>query len=151
MGILDMFARRRGRDVAATRLYLDTVAQARQPAFYLDYGVPDTTEARFALVSLHVHLVCRRLSRESAETGGALAQTLFDTMFADIDRNLREDGEDALADTLAAIHGEDVEVASDRKARLAAYVRAAIAGLSAQDTSDLLDGRTAFPDPAAIG
>lgn len=92
MGILHMFARRRGRETAANRLYLDAVAQARQPVFYLDYGVPDTTEGRFALVSLHVHLICRRLSREPAETGRDLSQALFDTMFADIDRNLREMG-----------------------------------------------------------
>lgn len=92
MGILDRFARRRSRDAAATRLYLDAVEQARRPVFYTDFGVPDTTEARFALVSLHVHLLCRRLSTESAETGGALAQALFDAMFADIDRNLREMG-----------------------------------------------------------
>jgi cytochrome b pre-mRNA-processing protein 3 len=92
MGILQRFARRRSRHAAASRLYLGAVEQARTPDFYTRYGVPDPTEARFALVSLHVHLLCRRLSRESAETGGALAQALFDTMFTDIDRNLREMG-----------------------------------------------------------
>ncbi len=97
MGILELFARRRSRDAAATRLYIDAVQQARLPVFYTEIGVPDTMEARFALVSLHVHLLCRRLSRESRETGGALAQALFDMMFADMDRNLREMGVGDLA------------------------------------------------------
>ena len=97
MGILDILARRRHRDSAAHQLYLDAVTQARAPGFYIDYGIPDTVEARFAMVSLHVHLLCRRLSKEGGASGGALAQTLFDTMFADIDRNLRELGVGDLA------------------------------------------------------
>lgn len=71
-------------------LYSQLVAQARQPGFYTACAVPDTVEGRFEMIALHAFLVMRRL-----KTGGAvdrLAQDLFDLMFADMDRNLRELG-----------------------------------------------------------
>lgn len=81
----------RKRQAIADRLYVQTVAQARMPPFYQAGGVPDTLDGRFDLVVLHVHLVCRRLRNEGTE-GPALAQYLFDTMFDDMDRTLREMG-----------------------------------------------------------
>jgi len=78
-------------DSRADRLYGQIVAQARQPVFYARYGVADTAEGRFDMIVLHVVLVMRRL-RETSADGRALAQALFDTFFADMDRNLREMG-----------------------------------------------------------
>lgn len=72
-------------------LYAKIVAQARQPEFYRDGGVPDTPEGRFDLIVLHVVLVLRRL-RNDGETGNALAQSLFDVFMADMDGSLRELG-----------------------------------------------------------
>jgi cytochrome b pre-mRNA-processing protein 3 len=83
---------RRGADertVAA--LYGSIVAQARQPAFHLQAGVPDSVEGRFELVALHAWLVMRRLTRDG-QLAEALNQRLFDFMFADLDVNLREIG-----------------------------------------------------------
>ena len=37
------------------------VAQARSPAFYRDYGVPDTVSGRFDMIVLHLVLVLRRI------------------------------------------------------------------------------------------
>ena len=73
------------------RLYRDLVKQARTPLFYRDLGVPDTPEGRFEMVGLHVALVVRRL-RGAGVPGRALAQELFDLMFADIDESLRHIG-----------------------------------------------------------
>ena len=85
-------ARRGGaRSDSAAALYAAAVAQAREPFFYTAHGVPDTLDGRFDLIVLHVHLVCRRLAR-AGEAGAATAQALFDTMFKDMDRNLREMG-----------------------------------------------------------
>ena len=42
-------------------LYVAAVAQARQPLFYVEYGVPDTVDGRFDLIILHVYLFLRQL------------------------------------------------------------------------------------------
>lgn len=67
-------------------LYKNCVVQARSPAFYLA-GVPDTVDGRFDLILLHVYLVMRRLHAYKEEN-----QQLFDLMFGDMDRSLREMG-----------------------------------------------------------
>lgn len=91
MGILGMF-RRRPHERAGFELYGAAVGAARNPALFLALGVPDTVEGRFDLVSLHVALVIRRLRTDSDPRGPALAQAVFDAMFADMDLNLREMG-----------------------------------------------------------
>ena len=81
-------------------LYVAAVAQARQPLFYVEYGVPDTVDGRFDLIILHVYLFLRQLNQlalpdgESAKSVQAAqrAQSLFDIMFSDMDRSLREMG-----------------------------------------------------------
>jgi cytochrome b pre-mRNA-processing protein 3 len=74
----------------AMRLYSRIVEQARSPEFYRSLGVPDSPTGRFDMVALHGILVMRRLTSEGNSAG--LAQELSDTMFADLDRNLREMG-----------------------------------------------------------
>ena len=91
-----------GRDpvqAAAVRAYTALVEQARTPALYEappeGYGVPDTVEGRFDLVTLHVFLFLRRLKEapEDTETGtGRFAQMVFDIMFRNMDDSLREMG-----------------------------------------------------------
>lgn len=76
---------------SAHSLYLRVVAQARQPAFYADFGVPDTVDGRFDLVVLHVFLVLHRLKQDHPQASD-LAQALFDTLFQDMDQSLRELG-----------------------------------------------------------
>lgn len=85
----------RRRDSAASALYGQIVAQARQPNFYLA-GVPDTVQGRYEMIALHIFLVLHRLKREGGH-GARLAQDLFDLMFQDMDRNLRELGTGDLA------------------------------------------------------
>lgn len=85
-----MFARRQP-PAAVALLYDAIVAQARLPAFYLAYGVPDTVMGRFDTIALHLSLVLRRLQREPERTAG-FSQQLFDHMFRDMDRSLREMG-----------------------------------------------------------
>jgi cytochrome b pre-mRNA-processing protein 3 len=77
--------------VPAADLYDAIVAQAREPAFYVGMGVPDTVDGRFEMVVLHAFLVLRRL-KAGAPAVAALGQPLFDTMFADMDLSLREMG-----------------------------------------------------------
>lgn len=91
MFLTSLFSRNRHGD-AAHRLYTAAVARAREPVFYASLGVPDTLEGRFEMISLHVYLVLRRLKRAETAAADALGQALFDLMFADMDRNLREMG-----------------------------------------------------------
>ena len=84
-------AGRSARQAAAHALYLRLVARARDPFLFRTLGVPDTREGRLESVLLHAMLVMRRLQREG-EPGQRLAQALFDLMFADIDRHMREWG-----------------------------------------------------------
>ncbi len=76
-------------------LYGMIVAQARSPAFYLGYGVPDTVSARLDMILLHLVLVLRRIAAAGATA--AIGQPLFDRFCQDIDDNLREMGVGDLA------------------------------------------------------
>ncbi|KAF0113042.1 MAG: CBP3 protein mitochondrial precursor [Rhodospirillaceae bacterium] len=77
-------------DTTAQNLYALIVAQARLPVFYTHFGVADTVDGRFDMIVLHVVVLLHRLNKE---TGAAtLAQALFDEMFGDMDRSLREMG-----------------------------------------------------------
>jgi cytochrome b pre-mRNA-processing protein 3 len=80
----------------AQGLYGRAVAQARTPGFYVACGVPDTVAGRFDMVSLHTYVVLRRL-KELGSASADLAQSVFDAMFVDMDRNLREMGVGDLA------------------------------------------------------
>lgn len=161
---------------AAHRLYVAAVDQARQPAFYASFQVPDTLDGRFDLIILHVHLVVRRLNRVGA-AGRDLAQTLFDVLFADMDNNLREIGVSDLsvgkrvkqmgtayygraAAYDAGLAGDDLagalrrnlygtvkeDVADRHLSAVAAYMHRVDADLIAQADSDLLAGKIRFPD-----
>ena len=92
---LPLFRRNR-QDPSIDRLYGAIVAQARLPAFYLCYGVPDTVEGRLDMIMLHIVLLLRRLRREEAAVQ-AVGQGAFDRFCRDMDDNLREMGVGDLA------------------------------------------------------
>lgn len=157
-------------------LYGMIVAQARIATFYRDYGVVDTVNGRFDLLVLHLALVLERLGADDGSK--ELGQELFDLFCRDMDHNLREMGvsdlkvpvemrrmgeayygrAQAYREALAASDGQALVEAIRRNVydgageaaadRLAAYIRAAWAGLQGQD--GLAAGRLTFPDPALI-
>jgi len=89
--VFSLFGSKRARRGAADALYKAAIDAGRRPVFYTDWEVPDTLDGRFDMIALHVALICRRLSR-IGRPGGALGQALFDRMFEDMDRSLRELG-----------------------------------------------------------
>ena len=89
--VLASLYRRRERRRAALCAFECIVERARDPYFYAVLRVPDTLDGRFEVLALHAFLVLNRLRRDHAETG-PFAQALFDAMFADFDRALREMG-----------------------------------------------------------
>lgn len=133
----------------AERLYLTLVEQARRPEFYAGLGVPDTLDGRFDMIALHTILLIARLKAVGRD-GGRLAQGVFDIMFDDMDRNLREIGVGDLS------VGRRVKaMARGFYGRAAAY-EAALAGgggagaleaALARNVYGTLDGQ---PDPAAL-
>jgi len=164
---------------AAASLYAAAVGQARAPAFYTDYAVPDTVDGRFDMISIHVFLLLRRL-----KAGGAAAtvvsQALYDAMFADMDRSLREMGagdlgvgrrvkamaqafsgriaayeagldgaEEALRAALVRNVFRGEPVPDAAVAGLARYMRGQARALAAQPIEAVIGGQAAFGDAAA--
>ncbi|PTD22004.1 ubiquinol-cytochrome C chaperone [Sphingomonas fennica] len=72
-------------------LYDAIVAEARQPAWYLEGGAPDTVDGRFDMVALVLALVLIRLEAEGVP--GRLPSTLLTELFVDdMDGQLRQIG-----------------------------------------------------------
>lgn len=161
---------------AARSGYERIVAQSRQAAFFTDCAVPDTLDGRFELICLHAFLYLHRLKSAGPEAS-RFAQELFDTMFIDMDRSLREIGKSDLrvgkeirhmaeglygrirayeeglasADAVltAALARNLFGTAKEAPplAAMAAYVRRAAARLEAQPTAALVAGRVVFEPP----
>ena len=85
------WTKRRPRADTIGSLYGVIVAQARRPAFYADYGVPDTPAGRFDMILLHLILFIRRLRDQPAAVRG-LGQGVFDLFCRDMDHSFREMG-----------------------------------------------------------
>jgi cytochrome b pre-mRNA-processing protein 3 len=82
-------------DPSIASLYGTIVAQARKPAFYQSFDVPDTVNGRLEMILLHVVLLLRRLAatdRLGALGQATLGQAIFDLFCQDMDANLREMG-----------------------------------------------------------
>ncbi len=78
-------------EAAAAAVYGAMARQARNPAFYLSYDVPDTVDGRFEMMSLHAYLLFRRLRGQGDEIT-RLTQAVYDRMFREMDLALRELG-----------------------------------------------------------
>ncbi|MGH6771417.1 MAG: ubiquinol-cytochrome C chaperone family protein [Xanthobacteraceae bacterium] len=88
--ILGLF-RRTPRESTIACLYGAIVAQARRPAFYRSYCVPDTVNGRFEMIVLHAVLVLGRLDAGDA-ADRQLGQAVFDLFCSDMDASMREMG-----------------------------------------------------------
>ncbi len=144
--VLSKFFNRDPREARARALYEGVVAQARQPGFYRDCGVPDSVDGRFELIALHAFLVLHRLKADPTDTE-ALGQALFDLMFQDMDQSLRELGAGDLG-----VGPRVKRMAQGLYGRIAAY-EAGLSGPAAVLEAALrrnLFG-TVTPEPAQVG
>jgi cytochrome b pre-mRNA-processing protein 3 len=176
--LASLFRPGQSRRIAVHAAYGRIVERARLPLFYAGWGVPDTLDGRFELLALHAFLVLHRLKREHDATA-RFAQALFDAMFADLDRALREMGagdlgigrrikamatgfygriaayEKGLEDEpalLAALRRNLYGTAAPSEAQLARaadYMHRQAAALAAQPVAGLLAGEVVFADPEA--
>ncbi|TYC63493.1 ubiquinol-cytochrome C chaperone [Rhodobacterales bacterium] len=157
--------------------YCEIVAQARQPAFYTDFLVPDTIDGRFDLIVAHAVIYFRRM-RGEGKAASTFAQNVFDLFFSDMDASLREMGvsdtrvpkkvkqmgeafygrADAYIPPIDAGDSDALAEALDRniyteapeqiaQKRLALYLLEAGRLLAEQPVDDLMKGRIAWPDP----
>ena len=169
------FSRQKAIDGAAALAYGSVVSQARQPALFTDYAVPDTLDGRFEVICLFAFLYLNRLKADRPRSA-ALSQAFFDAMFADMDRGLRELGTSDLrvgrevrrmAEALygrirayeAGLEGDDEALGAALARNLygtvapsplavagtGRYLRLAAAALRGQDPDALLAGRVGFP------
>jgi cytochrome b pre-mRNA-processing protein 3 len=166
--------RRAVRPGTISAVYGAIVAQARLPAFYRDYGAPDTVDGRFELIVLHLALLLDRIGEEPALR--SMGQGIFDRFCQDMDDNLREIGIGDLAVPKhmrrvgEAFYGRaraykaateaddenDLVTALERNIyggggslhsrRLAVYVRGAVGHLKALDQAALAAGTLRFPE-----
>ncbi|MEI9929444.1 MAG: ubiquinol-cytochrome C chaperone family protein [Rhizomicrobium sp.] len=70
-------------------LHAAAVERARAPVFFTRFGVPDTIDGRFDLLTLHAWMVLERLREEKMND---LAQRFMDTLFIGFDEGLRDLG-----------------------------------------------------------
>ena len=173
-----LFRADRAAEAAAAAAYGAIVAQARSPAFYAAFGVPDSVTGRFEMVVLHTILVIERLRREGA-AGSAFGQRIFDDFCRDMDQSLRELGfgdlgvpkrmkkmgesfygrAEAYGRTLGDRTGLAEAIARNvfpdspttaPASRLADYAIATAAALAETPVDRIGEGAIAFPDPAGF-
>ena len=94
--MLNWLAKRATRKRNAHNLYGSIVALSRSPTLYTEFGVPDTLEARFEILVLHMFIFIERMQRSGEETQ-ELTQDVVDLFFADMDTTSREAGVGDLA------------------------------------------------------
>jgi cytochrome b pre-mRNA-processing protein 3 len=152
------------------------VAQARLPVFYQAFGVPDTLEGRFVVLSLNLFAVLHRLKADGGDAGD-LAQELMDQFRADMEIVLRElgvsdlgipkkmrrlvassaallrsydeayaAGEGTLAFTIAEASPLEGSAAEAAGMHLAHYVKAVVGRLGNQSLSAFRAGEVEFPE-----
>jgi cytochrome b pre-mRNA-processing protein 3 len=87
--ILARWRARRANRVLIDLIHGEIVAAARATELFAEFAVSDDLDGRFEMITLHAGLVMRRL-RELGTSGEAIAQDLFDCVFAQVDDALRE-------------------------------------------------------------
>lgn len=131
--IIRLFRRTR-QDPSIALLYGMIVAQARSPALYQSFRVPDTVNGRLEMILLHVVLLLRRLDAEPEPVPDSsvrpLGQGIFDLFCQDMDANLREMGVGDLA-----VPRTMRRIGEAFYGRQAAYMRA----LAANDSQALVE------------
>ena len=158
------------------KLYGAIVAQARLPVFYQGFGVPDTLEGRFVVLSLHLFAVLHRL-KDTGPEEAAMAQALSDRFTADMETVLRElgvgdlsipkrvrkltasgagllqsyeialaKGNGSLEAAIASALPGDEATAKAASARLTPYVIEVLRSLESEPHQDLCAGTLKFPE-----
>lgn len=175
--MLNWLKERQHRSRTARALYGSIVAEARHVAFYTAWGIPDTAQGRFEVLTLHVAAVMRRLQSEGPE-GQQAARALGEVFVTDMDDSMREmtfsdlavprevkriaaalyDRHAALGETDLAALGRTLEqqlqylrsgtdTAAIDTMALAGYFQRVLARLATQSRDSLFAGDLEWPSP----
>jgi cytochrome b pre-mRNA-processing protein 3 len=82
---------RKSDERAIEAAYRAIVAAARRPTLYEDFGVADTLDGRFDMVTLHAFVLMERL-KAGGEAAHTFSQDLADRLFQEMDSSFREMG-----------------------------------------------------------
>lgn len=85
------FAEHAARKDAAEKIYDAIVAQSRNPAFYLRFGVPDTLSGRFDMLVIHMFMVLQNL-RLGGKEGELLGREIVEAFIREMDSMVRDLG-----------------------------------------------------------
>jgi len=172
--MLRLFNKRASTEPVADEMYRQIVARARQPGLYENFAVADTLDGRFEMLMAHVILLLRRLrALGAAELAQDVFDVMFADMDQalrelgvgdlSVARRIRPMAEafyGRAAAYEAALAGDAAPGAfeaavsrnvfpdgppADATDRLAAYLRALEAVLSASSLDDLTAGRIPWP------
>ncbi|MBK1623577.1 ubiquinol-cytochrome C chaperone family protein [Afifella marina] len=172
-------SRKRQERERAAVLYGATAAASRHPQLYEEFGVDDTVDGRFEMLSLHLFAVVHRLTF-GPDPEPELARLTTEAFVVDMDATYRDIGVSdrripkrmktlfssyggrlgAYGSALSA-EGDALEGAiarnifvgesdSGASRRLARYLRALLAWLDDVPSATLKDGRIVFPDPISL-
>ena len=114
----------------ALNLYEKITDASRDPVFYAVWGVADTLDGRFEVLTVHMFAVMHRLKGQGKKCE-ALSQSIVDVMFEDFDNTLREMGVGDMS-----IGRKMRDLASNFYGRIAAYEKAV---LGTDDAGDLME------------
>jgi cytochrome b pre-mRNA-processing protein 3 len=173
--VLRLFRRSANRQLI-DRLSGEIVAAARDPVLFTEYGIDDSLEGRFEVVTLHAVLVLRRLNRFDPPAP-EIARDLTDAIFRSFEIALREMGVGDIsvpkrmktiagaflgraaaydmalrggAPALKAALARNVYDGRGNPERLARYVEAASQALADASLAAFITGPVPFPRPSAI-
>jgi len=91
LNILDWWRGRTPVGRTATEIYGSIVADARNPIFYTEFGVPDVAERRYEMIVLHLLVALERVRKDSEpRVSDELAQALIEAFVRDLDGSIRE-------------------------------------------------------------
>lgn len=140
--MLNLLRKSVARKQETRRLYDDLVSRARAPVFFTAFGVADSLDGRFDLLTFHAWLALKALKQGGHD---APAQALTDMIFTGFDEAMREQG----AGDMGISH-KLKKMANAFYGRLAAYDGAGDpAGLAAALAKNLWRGGA--PDDRAAG
>ncbi|MDO6963784.1 ubiquinol-cytochrome C chaperone family protein [Rhizobium alvei] len=89
--IFGLFRKNSRNQEIVERQYAVLTAAAREPELYRSYAVPDTVIGRFEMLSTVLILYFRR-TQSASDSSKALAQSIVEAFFEDIDHSMRELG-----------------------------------------------------------
>ena len=174
--MLNLFRKEKPYEQESRAVYAKCLNTARNPAFITEYGLPDEMDTRFELLTLHAILIMLRTLGEPGFPAQPFNQTLFDTLFIDMEQTLREMGigdmgipkrmkkmmtgfngrlhayETALSDTKNAQLTEALsrnvtaETTPKNAKKLAKYVRAQQKHLATMSINTMLTAESLFTD-----